>query len=413
MSKLVEQCKRLREAARILSAADTKKKNEALARVASSLREYMPTILDENQKDILKARGAGTRESLIDRLRLDEGRMNDIIQGLYKVIELKDPVWNSNEVWTLENGLTVSKMTVPLGVIGIIYESRPNVTIEAFSLALKSGNGILLRGSSTSILSNRALVKAVKEGLRKSEISEDVIEFVDDVDRAVVTEMLTLNDYIDLVIPRGGQELIQFVVKNATVPTLETGIGNCHLYIDESANIENAVKIAENAKIQRPGVCNSCETLLIHEAIAPRFLQELYNCFQGRVEMRGCDKTRKIINVMEATEKDWQEEFLDYIIAIRIVDSVEEAIQHIQKYGTKHSEAILTQNLNHANLFLRQVDAAAVYVNASTRFTDGAQFGFGAEMGISTQKFHARGPVGLKELVTVKYTVMGSGQIRE
>lgn len=413
MSNLILQCKRLKDASKLLGIADTKKKNKALYYVAKQLRASRDIIIAENEKDVRNAREAGMKESLIDRLRLDENRIEDMIEGIKTIIDLRDPIWNSNRVWTLENGLTISKMTVPMGVIGIIYESRPNVTIDAFALALKSGNCILLRGSSTSIHSNRALVNAVKEGLKASGLPEDVIGFIDDVDRSVVMEMLTLNEYIDLIIPRGGNELIQFVIKNATVPTIETGVGNCHVYIDESANLEKAIKIVENAKMQRPGVCNACETILVNEKVARDFLPVLYQSFDGKVEMRGCKKTQKVIPVNRAGEEDWFEEYLDYTVAIKVVEDIKEAIEHIDKYGTKHSEAIVTEQLERANLFLRQVDAAVVYVNASTRFTDGGQFGFGAEMGISTQKIHARGPIGLEELVTVKYTIVGNGQIRE
>ncbi|QZY56815.1 glutamate-5-semialdehyde dehydrogenase [Crassaminicella profunda] len=410
---LVEKCKVLHEASRALATIDTKSKNKALQEVAFSLKEHEAFILEENRKDIEKAKNNNMKESLIDRLRLSEKRIDDMIEGIKTIMDLKDPVWRSNEVWTLENGLTVSKMTVPMGVIGIIYESRPNVTVDAFSLALKSGNCILLRGSSTSIYSNKALVYAIKEGLKKSSISEDVIALVDDTNRAIVKEMLTLNEYIDLIIPRGGKDLIQFVVKNATVPTIETGVGNCHIFVDETADLERAVDIIENAKVQRPGVCNACETVLVHKNIADVFLPKLYDCLKDRVEIRGCDATQRIISVKAATKEDWAEEYLDYILAIKIVEDVDGAIAHIATYGTKHSEAILTQKVTNANEFLRKVDAAAVYVNASTRFTDGGQFGFGAEMGISTQKMHARGPMGLNELVTVKYTVQGNGQIRE
>lgn len=413
MSNLILQCKKLRDASKVLGIADTKTKNKALANVAGQLRIHQEHIMQENEKDVFNARKAGIKESLIDRLRLDEDRIEDMIQGIQKIIDLRDPIWNSDKVWTLENGLTISKMTVPLGVIGIIYESRPNVTIDAFTLALKSGNGILLRGSSTSIHSNRALVYAVKEGLKESGLPEEIIGFIDDTDRSVVMEMLTLNEYIDLIIPRGGRELIQFVIENATVPTIETGVGNCHIYIDAHADFGKALKIVENAKVQRPGVCNACETILIHEQAAGEFLPELYKQFDGRVDMRGCERTRGIINVKAAEEQDWTEEYLDYKVAVKVVPNIQEAILHIDRYGTKHSEAIVTESLKNANLFLRQVDAAAVYVNASTRFTDGGQFGFGAEMGISTQKIHARGPIGLEELVTSKYTIMGNGQIRE
>jgi glutamate-5-semialdehyde dehydrogenase len=413
MTYLLDKCIRLHEASQILAVTNTKLKNDALKEVAYSLQEYKNFILEENEKDIIRAKEENMKESLIDRLRLNASRIDDMIDGIHTIIELKDPIWKSNDVWTLENGLTINKMTVPLGVIGIIYESRPNVTIDAFSLALKSGNSILLRGSASSIHSNKALVYAVKQGLKRSSISEDIIEFIDDPDRAIVKEMLTLNEYIDLIIPRGGKDLIDFVVKNATVPTIETGVGNCHIFIDKTASFSTALEIIENAKVQRPGVCNACETVLIHKEIANDFLPRLYDRLKMKVDIRGCDETRRTIAVNKATEEDWQEEYLDFILAVKVVGDVHEAIAHIRKYGTKHSEAIVTESVANANLFTRHVDAAAVYVNASTRFTDGGQFGFGGEMGISTQKIHARGPIGLNELVSSKYMILGNGQIRE
>lgn len=413
MSSLVEKCTKLREASHLLSTVPTKFKNDALNLVVKSLEKNHSYILAENEKDIKIAEEEGTKSSLIDRLTLNESRMQGMIDGVNTIIDLKDPIWRSNDVWTTETGLTISRMTVPLGVIGIIYESRPNVTVDAFALALKSGNCILLRGSSLAIHSNRALVKAIKEGLRQSEISEEVIQLIDDSDRNIVREMLTSNEYIDVIIPRGGPELIRFVVDNATVPTIETGAGNCHTYVDDSANLEDAVNIIINAKTQRPGVCNACETALIHENVAEDILPKLYDALNDRVDLRGCPKTRKIIDIKEATDDDWAEEYLDDILAIKIVSDVHEAVDHIQKYGTGHSEAIVTENFTNANYFLRKVDAAAVYVNVSTRFTDGGEFGFGGEMGISTQKIHARGPMGINELVTIKYTIVGNGQIRE
>lgn len=413
MSSLIEKCTKLKEASNLLGRVSTSSKNTALELVIHHLKKNTSYIMAENNKDIEVAKAKGMKESLIDRLRLNEERIHGMVDSINTIIKLKDPIWRSNDVWTLENGLTISKMTVPLGVIGIIYESRPNVTVDAFSLALKSGNCILLRGSSSAINSNKALVKVIKEGLRESEISEDVIQLIEDTDRSIVKEMLTLNAYIDVIIPRGGADLIRFVVDNATVPTIETGVGNCHIYVDESANLENAIKIITNAKVQRPGVCNACETTLVHERVAAKFLPMLYEALSGKIEIRGCNKTRAFINSKDAVDTDWAEEFLDYILAVKVVSDMDEAIMHIQKYGTKHSEAILTENFTNANDFLRRVDAAAVYVNASTRFTDGGAFGFGGEMGISTQKIHARGPMGLNELVTVKYTIIGNGQIRE
>ena len=413
MSVLTEKCIKLKEASRLLSTVPTKFKNDALNLVVESLKKNSSYILSENEKDIRIAEEDGTKSSLIDRLALNESRMQGMIDGVNTIIDLKDPIWRSNDVWTTETGLTISRMTVPLGVVGIIYESRPNVTVDAFALALKSGNCILLRGSSLAMHSNRALVKAIKEGLKQSEISEDVIQLIEDSDRDLVREMLTANEYIDVIIPRGGPELIRFVVDNATVPTIETGAGNCHTYVDDTAKLEDAVDIVINAKVQRPGVCNACETVLIHENMAGDILPRLYDALKDKVDLRGCPETRKIIDIKEATDDDWAKEYLDNILAIRIVSSVEEAVDHIQKYGTGHSEAIVTENFTNANYFLRSVDAAAVYVNASTRFTDGGEFGFGGEMGISTQKIHARGPMGINELVTIKYTIVGEGQIRE
>ena len=403
----------LRKAELELSTAPTKDKNVAIRMVCESLEEHREDILKANSLDIEGAEKVGMSAGLIDRLRLDDDRLDDIIDALYQIIELQDPIWKSDRVWTIENGLTISKMTVPLGVIGIIYESRPNVTVDAFGLALKSGNCIMLRGSSSAINSNIALVKAIKAGLRESPISEEIIQFIDETDRDYVLDMLKADEYVDLIIPRGGQQLIDFVVENASVPTLQTGSGNCHTFVDESADLDKALEIVKNAKAQRVGVCNACETLLVHKEIAEVFLPMVYDELKDIVELRGCENTRNIIDIKEATESDWREEYLDYILAIRIVDSVDKAIDHIQTYGTKHSEAIVTENLANSKLFLRQVDSATVYLNASTRFTDGGVFGFGAEMGISTQKMHARGPVGLDQLVTHKYLIMGEGQIRE
>lgn len=413
MSQLVEKGEKLKRAKTTLGIASTREKNRALALVAKSIKDSQEDILNANMKDIENARNSGMKEGLVDRLLLNQARIDGIIEGIETVIKLPDPIWKSDSVWTLENGLTISKMSVPLGVMGIIYESRPNVTVDAFALALKSGNGILLRGSSTAIYSNIALVEAIKKGLRESDITEDCIQFIDDTDRGLVLEMLKANEYLDLIIPRGGGDLINFVVKNATVPTLQTGEGNCHIFIDESANLDDGVKIVINAKTQRVGVCNACETLLVHEKVKESFLPLIYDALKDKVELRADDDTRRIIPAKVATDEDYATEFLDFILAIKVVKDVDEAIEHINKYGTMHSESIITENLNNALKFQRQVDAATVYVNASTRFTDGAEFGFGAEMGISTQKTHARGPVGLEQLVTHKYLVMGQGQVRK
>ena len=411
--ELINKCKLLKNNASKLGSVKTSEKDNALKLVGESIIANTAKIIEANKIDIIKARETGVKESLVDRLLLDEQRVRDVVDGITSVIGLKDPIWQSKEVWTLENGLNISKMTVPLGVIGIIYESRPNVTVDAFALAVKSGNCILLRGSSSAINSNIALVSAMKEGLRKSAISEDVIQLIEDTSHETVNEMIKQDEYIDLIIPRGGSGLIQAVVKNATVPTIETGIGNCHTFIDASAKLDDAVKIAVNAKAQRPGVCNSCETILVHKDISKDFLKQLESELKGVVEMRGDEKTREIIDVIEAKESDWAEEFLDFIVAIKVVEDIDEAITHINKYGSMHSECIVTEDYTNSEKFLRSIDAAAVYVNASTRFTDGGMFGFGCEMGISTQKMHARGPMGLNELVTVKYAIRGNGQIRE
>ncbi len=413
MTYIEEKGKLLKAAEKQLSIASTKDKNIALEKVAQAIEARREEILRANQEDIKAGKASDMSAALIDRLTLNNERLDGIIEGIRTVIKLPDPIWKSNKVWTLENGLTISQMTTPLGTIGIVYESRPNVTVDAFSLALKSGNCIILRGSSSAIKSNTALVQAIKEGLSNSPISEEVVQFIDDTDRDLVLDMLRANDYIDLIIPRGGRGLIQFVIQNATVPTLQTGEGNCHTFIDESANLEDALKILINSKTQRLGVCNTCETLLVHEAIKDDFLPMAYEALKDKIELRGCPRTLEVIQVREATEEDYWEEYLDAILAVKVVKDVDEAIAHINKYGTKHSEAIVTESLTNANKFQRQVDASSVYVNASTRFTDGGEFGFGAEMGISTQKTHARGPVGLEQLTTYKYLIMGQGQVRE
>lgn len=413
MSYIDDKGRLLKLAEKSVSIASTEDKNKALKYVKEAINNNRSKILNANEIDIKNAKENNMKEGLVDRLLLDDKRIDGILDGIQTVIGLPDPIWQSNKVWTLENGLTISRMTVPLGVIGIVYESRPNVTVDAFSLALKSGNCILLRGSSSAINSNIALVESIKEGLRKSNIPEDMIKFIDDINREYVNDMLNANKYLDLVIPRGGKDLIDFVVKNSSVPTLQTGEGNCHIYVDKSANLKNALDIVVNAKTQRVGVCNACETLLVHKDVSEEFLPKVYEALKNNVELRGDLDSNKIISIKEATDEDWAVEYLDYIMAIKIVEDVDEAIEHINHFGTKHSEAIITENLENANKFQRQVDASSVYVNASTRFTDGGEFGFGAEMGISTQKTHARGPVGLEQLVTYKYLIMGQGQTRK
>lgn len=410
---LIDQCKKLKEAAKRLAYASGQDKNEVLSKLMNQLEQQTAYILEENRKDLLAAREAGMKESLIDRLALNEGRIRGMIEALDTVRAFPDPIWSSQQLWTTEDGLVISKMTVPLGVIGIIYESRPNVTVDAFSLALKSGNGILLRGSSSALRSNRALVEIIRRALADSKISPEVVQLIEDTDYGIIDQMIRLNEYLDVIIPRGGANLIQRVVQNATVPTIQTGVGNCHIFVDESADIEDTLSIVDNAKIQRPGTCNSLETLLVHAAIADRLLPRLAERLADRVELRTCERSFALVpGAVAADEEDWATEYLDLILAIRIVNSLEEAMDHIDRFGSHHSEAILTKDINHAQIFQRQVDAAAVYVNASTRFTDGGVFGFGGEMGISTQKIHVRGPVGINDLVSCKYTVLGKGQTR-
>ncbi len=403
----------LKKAQRDLEMSSLEERNEALLKVSDELWDKRQEILNMNELDVLNANSKGMKKGLIDRLYLDEERLAGIVDNIHSIVKLDDPIWNSDKVWTRPNGMTIARMSVPIGVIGIIYESRPNVTVDAFSLAIKSGNSILLKGSSSSLNTNIAIIKAIKEGLRSSNISENVVFFIEDERREVADEMMNLTGELDLLIPRGGKDLINYVVENSKVPTLKTGEGNCHIFVDESADFKMAIDIIKNAKLQRVGVCNACETVLIHKDIKDIFLPLLYEEIHDKVELRGCEKTKEIIDVYPADESDWYEEYLDYILAVKVVDDLNDAIDHINKYGTKHSEAIITNDLKNACIFEKRVDSSCVYVNASTRFSDGTEFGFGSEMGISTQKLHARGPVGLEQLVTYKYVVIGNGQIRK
>ena len=406
--------KSIKDASRALSITTAMDKNDALKKVATELNVMRDYILEQNEVDIENAKKSGMKESLIDRLTLNDDRINEMIGGIETVIAMTDPVGKSNQLWTLENGLEITKITVPIGVIAIIYEGRPNVTVDAFALALKSGNAIILRGSASAINSNMALEKAIIKGLSKSKISVDVIHLVKDTDRKIVNEILTADGVVDLAIPRGGHDLISMVIKNATVPTLQTGEGNNHIYVDESADIQMAVNIIKNAKMQRVGTCNTVEKLLVHENIAESLLTALQEETADKLEFHADEISSKILkNVKKLEDEELYTEYLDYILGVKIVKNIDEAIEHINKYGTMHSEAIVTNNLDNAIKFQKAVDASAVYVNASTRFTDGGQFGFGLEMGISTQKMHARGPVGLSELVTTKYLIMGNGQTRK
>lgn len=393
----------------------TEEKNNALQAVASALEHQSARILTANGKDYEIAKQGGMAEGLLDRLKLTDSRIESMAEGLRQIAKLDDPVGEVMETFDRPNGLHISKVRVPMGVIGIIYEARPNVTADAFGLCFKTGNAVILKGGKDAFYSNEAITEIIRETLCGMNIPADAIQLITDNDRAVTTAFMQLKQYVDVLIPRGGAGLIRAVVENSTIPVIETGTGNCHIYVDEDADLEQAIPIIINAKTQRIGVCNACESLLVHEKIADRFLPALGEALKEKsVEIRGDRKVMTLIpDALEATEADYGTEYLDYIISMKTVASVEEAVAHINKYNTRHSDAILTENTAHAETFLQGVDSACVYVNASTRFTDGFEFGFGAEIGISTQKLHARGPMGLKELTTYKYLIRGNGQIRE
>lgn len=405
--------KRAKKSSYILAGASTKVKNEALVSMANALEKHKNEIIQANEVDVANARKKGLKEALLERLMLNEARISGMIKGLLDLCDLPDPI-GMGTVIKRPNELSIQKQRVPLGVVGIIYESRPNVTSDAAGLCIKTGNSVILRGGSEAINSNKAIVKALASGLEGANLPVDSIQLVEDTCRERVQELLRMRKYLDVIIPRGGGGLIKTVVENSQVPVIETGQGNCHIYVDEFADLKMAKNILINAKTSRPSVCNAAEKLLVHQNIAQEFLplalQELQN---HQVEIRGCEETRKIFpNVKPADEDDWGMEYLDMIIAVKIVKDIDEAIEHINQFGTSHSEAIITKDYNNANGFLSKVDAACVYVNASTRFTDGGEFGMGAEIGISTQKLHARGPMGLEQLTTVKYMILGNGQIR-
>lgn len=397
-----------------LSLLSTKEKNQILNQMAEALEANTQKIIAENQKDLAKADDYGIKETMKDRLRLDEARIQEMANGIRQVATLPDPIGNVDKMWQNADELMIGAKRVPLGVVGMIYESRPNVTTDAASLCFKTGNAVILRGGKEAFYSNQLLVEIMQAVLAQNDIHPGAIQFVDDISREVVQEMMRLNDYLDVLIPRGGAGLIQNVKNHATVPVIETGTGNNHVYIDKDANLEMAVKITMNAKTQRPSVCNAIETLLVHKEVAAEVLPILEKELLAKnVEIRADQKALAYLTqASEATQADWETEFLDYILAIKVVDSLEEAISHINQYNTKHSEAIVTENYSAAQKFLNEVDAAAVYVNASTRFTDGFVFGFGAEIGISTQKLHARGPMGLDALTSIKYIIYGQGQVR-
>ncbi|PNR95073.1 glutamate-5-semialdehyde dehydrogenase [Petrotoga olearia] len=410
---VLNKARNAKDASRNFSSTSDTDKIKILNCISEELITNKNYIISENQKDVEAAKNTGMSNSLLDRLILNDERVTKMAKGVQKVAQLQSSVGNISEMWKRPNGLMIGKMVVPLGVIAIIYESRPNVTIDAAALCIKSGNCVVLRGGSEAIHSNNALVKIIHQGIEKSGFSKDIVQFIEVTDRKAVDELMKLYEHIDVLIPRGGASLIKNTVENSMIPVIQTGAGNCHVYVDKQADLEKALKIVENAKTSRPSVCNAAEKLLVHKDIAEEFLPKIYSAFEKKVELRGCEKTLKILPQMKPTqEDDWSTEYLDYIMAVKIVDSTEEAINHINKYSTKHSEAIITENYTTAQKFLNEIDSAAVYVNASTRFTDGEEFGFGAEMGISTQKLHVRGPIGIKELTTTKYIILGNGQVR-
>ncbi len=417
--RTLEQIGQLSKAATYkLANVSTNEKDQALKFIAEGLLAHMGDIVAANKTDLEVAVEKGITGALLDRLTLTEERIADISNAVMEIIALEDPVGEVMGMWKRPNKMTIGKKRVPLGVIGIIYEARPNVTVDAAALCLKTGNAVILRGGSEAIHTNLALGKVMAEAIQRAGLPEGTIQLLEDTSRETATAMMRLNDYIDVLIPRGGAGLIQAVVKNATVPVIETGVGNCHIYVDGESNQALGTDIVMNAKTSRPGVCNAAEGLLVDTSIADTYLPLVAKSLhEFPVEIRGCERTVALLTkagipVKEATEEDYEQEFLDYIIAVKVVDGIDEAIDHINMYGSGHSEAIITTNYDKAMRFHQEIDAAAVYVNASTRFTDGSEFGFGAEIGISTQKLHARGPMGLKELTTTKYIIFGDGQIR-
>ncbi len=412
--KLEEIGSRAKEVSRVLNNLGSTPKNEGLKAVAQALLDGKDKILEANQKDVQAALAKGMNPGLVDRLSLNDARIQAMAEGLLQVATLDDPVGEVISMKPRPNGLLIGQKRVPLGVIGMIYEARPNVTADAFGLCFKSGNAVILKGGSDALESNKAIVVQIREGLKSAGLPEDAVQLIESTDREVTRQFMRLNDYLDVLIPRGSAGLIRSVVENSTVPVIETGTGNCHIFVDESADLDMALNIIFNAKTQRIGVCNACESLVVHRAVAEEFLPLLKaRLDEKQVEIRADKEACALVDgFVPATEEDWGREYLDYILSLKLVDSIDEAIAHINRYNTKHSEAIITSDYANAQRFLNEIDAAAVYVNASTRFTDGFEFGFGAEIGISTQKLHARGPMGLKELTTTKYIIYGNGQVR-
>lgn len=414
MDHLHELARQAKEAAGKLALYDTATKNRGLEAIALALEARQGEILEANGRDMAQAEQSGMRPAMLDRLRLTPERIAGMAKGVREVMALPDPVGEIMDTVVRPNGLNIRKVRVPLGVVGIIYEARPNVTVDAAVLCLKSGNAAFLRGGKEAFGTNLVLAGIMKDALAQAGLDSDCVTFLDDTSHATADAMMRLRGFIDVLIPRGGAGLIRRVLETATIPTIETGTGNCHLYVDKSSDLDMAVEILFNGKCSRPSVCNALETVLVHEAVAERFLPAAYARLEAcHVEWRGCERTRAILpGITAATEEDYAQEFNDYILAARVVDSLDQALAHIARYTTHHSEAIVTADAKAAERFLREVDAAAVYVNASTRFTDGGEFGCGAEIGISTQKMHARGPMGLRELTSYKYVVQGNGQVR-
>ncbi|PEU74442.1 glutamate-5-semialdehyde dehydrogenase [Bacillus paramobilis] len=415
MNEVLAKGKKAKEIARELVLKSTNQKNEALAAIADQLRVEVAYILEENKRDLEAGKAKGFTDSLLDRLMLNEQRIIDMAEGIKQLIELRDPVGECVSEWERPNGLSIQEMRVPLGVVGMIYEARPNVTVDAATICLKTGNAVILRGSSSAIHSNKAIVAVIHRALKQTSLPPESVQLIEDTTRDSAKQLFTLNDYLDVLIPRGGKQLIDTVVREASVPVLETGAGNCHIFIDETADKQMAVDIIINAKTQRPSVCNAIETIILHEKWAQQFGSELFLSLKEKgVELRGDQKALAIdSSIVLASEEDWGTEFLSLTLAVKVVSSIEEAIHHINTYGSMHSEAIISENEGNVSNFFTAVDAAALYHNASTRFTDGSEFGFGAEIGISTQKLHVRGPMGLPALTSTKYVIRGNGQIRK
>jgi len=411
---LLNKTKAVKEASRKMMKFSTEQKNKALIFIAEELDKNRKTIIVENQKDLENAKKTSMSEAFIDRLTLNDARIDGMISVLHDVIKLNDPVGEILGMDTMPNGLKVGKMRMPLGVVAIIFESRPNVCIEAASLTIKSSNGIILRGGSDAINSNICLTKLIQNGLERAGLPKQIVEIMEDTNRELVKDLLKMKEYIDVVIPRGGLKLVQFVEENSVIPVIRHDQGICHTYVDEFANLEMATKIAFNAKVHRPGVCNSMETLLVNEKVASEFLPKMKAKYdKANVILKGCEKTKSILkNIELATEEDWSTEYLDLILSVKIIENMDKAIEHINHYGSHHSDAIITDNYSNGMQFINEVDSAACYINASTRFTDGNELGLGAEMGISNQKLHVRGPMGLKELTSAKFIIFGNGQIR-